>query len=93
MPREAGHIVEKSASGNGRFAKPVSLLQMVFSDKGNKNDRLQDAESSTCRVSDSDPFVERIGQRLQDAVNHDPQERKGQLVFLVEFFQFLSSFR
>ena len=31
--------------------------------------------------------------RLQDAVNHDPQERKGQLVFLVEFFQFLSSFR
>ena len=59
---------------------------MVFSDKGNKNDRLQDAESSTCRVSDSDPFVEQICQRLQDAVNHDPQERKGQLVFLVEFF-------
>lgn len=66
---------------------------MVFSDKGNKNDRLQDAESSTCRVSDSDPFVEQICQRLQDAVNYDPQERKGQLVFLVEFFQFLSSFR
>lgn len=66
---------------------------MVLSDKGQKNDRLQDAKSSTYRVFDSDPFVERICQRLQDAVNHDPQERKGQLVFLIEFFHILSALR
>ena len=89
MPRKAAAHSREI----GKRERAICKARMVFSDKGNKNDRLQDAESSTCRVSDSDPFVEQICQRLQDAVNHNPQERKGQLVFLVEFFQFLSSFR
>lgn len=93
MPRKAAAHSREIGKRERAICKARIAFANGFSDKGNKNDRLQDAESSTCRVSDSDPFVEQICQRLQDAVNHDPQERKGQLVFLVEFFQFLSSFR
>ena len=93
MPREAAAHSREIGKRERAICKARIAFANGFSDKGNKNDRLQDAKSSTCRVFDSDPFVERICQRLQDAVTHDPQERKDQLVFLVEFFQFLSSFR
>ena len=77
------HIVKEPTCGNGRFTKPIPLLQVVLSDKGEKRDRLQNAESGACRVCDPYGLVQRIRKRLQNAVNHDPYNRKGQLVFLI----------
>ena len=77
------HIVKEPTCRNGRFTKPIPFLQVVLSDKGEKHDRLQNAESGACRVCDPDGLVQRIRQRLQNAVNHDPYNRKGQLVFLI----------
>ena len=77
------HIVKEPTCGNGRFTKPIPFLQVVLSDKGEKHDRLQNAESGTCRVCDPDGLVQRIRQRLQNTVNHDPYNRKGQFAFLI----------
>ena len=77
------HIIEKPPRGDRGSAQPVPFLQLVFAEKGKQDYRLHDAESGTCRVSDSDTLVERVGQRLQNAVNHNPHDGKGQLVFLI----------
>ena len=91
MPREtAAHSRETGKRGRA-ICKARIAFANVFLDKDKKNNRLQDAESSTCRVFNTHDFIERICQRLQDAVDHDPQERKDQLVFLVEFFHVVSS--
>ena len=77
------HIEQEPSGGNGRFAKPIPLVQVVSSDKGKKGNGLQDAKHGACGVFRTDHFVERICERLQDAVNYDPHNRKGQFVFLV----------
>ena len=77
------HIVEEPAGRDKRFAKPIPCQQVILSNKGKKYDCLQDAELSACRVFDSNHFVQWICQRLQNAVNHDPYNRKGQPVFLL----------
>ena len=77
------NIVKEPPCRNGRFTKPIPLLQVILSDKGEKNDSLQKAESGACRVCNPYGLVQWIRQRLQNAVNHDPYNRKGQLVFLI----------
>ena len=77
------HIVKKPPGRNGGTAKPIPLLQLVFTDKGEKHDGLQDAKASACGVFNADRLIERICQGLQHAVNHDTRNRKGQLVFLI----------
>ena len=77
------HVVEEPAGRDGGPAKPISPLQAVLPDKGEKHDRLQDAEGCACGVSDPDGFVQRIRQGLQNAVDHDPCDGKPQLVFLI----------
>ena len=77
------HVVEEPAGRDGGPAKPIPLLQAVLPDKGEKHDRLQDAEGSACGVSDPDGFVQRIRQGLQNTINNYPYNCKCQLVFLI----------
>ena len=51
---------------------PIPFLQIVLSDKGKKNNNLHDTESSAYGVFDTNYFIDRICQRLQTAVYHDP---------------------
>ena len=50
-------VIKEPTGRDGRFAKPVSLLQIVFADKEEKNRGLQDAENGACGVFDSDEFI------------------------------------
>ena len=65
------------------IAKEQAKKVLVFTDKGEKHDGLQDAKASACGVFNANRLIERICQGLQNAVNHDPRNRKGQLVFLI----------
>lgn len=84
-------VEEEPPCRNGGFAKPIPFQQIVFSDKNKKNNCLQNAENSTCRVSNSYYLIQWICERLQDTINHDPYNRKSQLVFFIQSFHFISS--
>ena len=88
---EERHIVQEPAGGNGRDAETVAPQQAVLSDEGKNNYGLYDTEGGARGVIDAYRLIQRVGQGLHDAVDHDARDRKIQFVFLVQLFHFVSS--